>query len=337
MSSVAQPDKGHALIAIGIDPHPDSHTAAALNQDGQTLATLQVGNSPEGLAQLRMWAAAFSPRRYAIEGLGNTYIYPFALALLAAKEPIYAIAPALTSQYRARRGKQKTDRIDAENIARALLANPDLPQFEPAPFEKELQELSRTHRQLADSLKANRMRLMQVSVPELRDVLEAVIKSLEQAAAQLVAEMATLVEQICPALLKLRGVGPIVAATILAESGRIGRFKKREDYAAFAGCAPVTRASGGSRVVRVNPGGNRRLNWALHIIVRTRLRTEVRSQAYRTKKLAEGKSQREVLRALKTHVCREIYRTLRIEHASAPPFPATSAPKPVDYRFGPCS
>lgn len=179
------------------------------------------------------------------------------------------------------------------------------------------------------------MSLAKASLPAVREALQAVIASLEQAVSQLVQQMTRLVQQTCPALLSLRGVGPIVAANILAESGCAERFKSRDSDAAFAGCAPLTRASGASRVVRVNPGGNRRLNWALYIIVRTRLRTEARSQTYRAKRLVEGKTQRELIRSLKTHICREIYCVLRT--AAAVVSKSVASTKTVAAQCAACS
>ena len=137
------------------------------------------------------------------------------------------------------------------------------------------------------------------------------IKVLEDALASLKREMEKTVRAVAPELLDLRGVGPIVASMVLAETGRISRFASRDHYAAFAGCAPIRWESGAHHTARVNPGGNRRLNWAAHIIVISRLRFDDATKAYRDRKLAEGKTQRQVIRQLKTYVCRELYKHLR--------------------------
>ena len=70
------------MITIGLDPHPGSHTVAALDDQSATLATLTVKNLPEGLADLRIFAERFTDHRWAIEGAANRYILPFVMSLL---------------------------------------------------------------------------------------------------------------------------------------------------------------------------------------------------------------------------------------------------------------
>jgi transposase len=115
------------VIIIGLDPHPGSHTVAALDSNGSSLANLTVPNTPEGLSQLHQFASSFPVRRWAIEGAGNHFIATFVSQLVERGEIIYSIPPSLTSQYRAQRGRKKNDVVDAENVSRALLANPQLP------------------------------------------------------------------------------------------------------------------------------------------------------------------------------------------------------------------
>src|SRR5438270_5666042 len=113
-----------------MDPHPGSHTVAALDSIGSLLGSITVPNSSAGFAQLHQFAAQFACRRWAIEGAGNSFVAPFVKELLAKEEPVYPIAPSLTSQYRCRRGTKKNDQVDAANVARALLANPQLPRLQ---------------------------------------------------------------------------------------------------------------------------------------------------------------------------------------------------------------
>ena len=95
-----------------------------------------------------------------------------------------------------------------------------------------------------------------------------------------------------------------------AEVGDIQRFKTQHHFASYCGAAPVRRESGASKHVRVNRGGNRRLNWALHIIARTRLRIDETSQTLVARKEQEGKTHREAIRILKTYLARQLYRTM---------------------------
>jgi hypothetical protein len=114
------------MITLSVDPHPGSHTVAALDPNGATLASITVSNTAEGLSQLHQFAVPFARRRWAIEGAGNHFVAVFVGQLLERSEIVYSIPPSLTSQYRARRGRKKNDVVDAENVGRALLANPQL-------------------------------------------------------------------------------------------------------------------------------------------------------------------------------------------------------------------
>jgi len=147
------------MVTIGLDPHPDSHTVAALDENGAALTSLTVSNDAAGLARLHQFACSFPKRRWAVEGASNRFILPFASELLAHGEAIYHIPPNLTSQYRARLSRKKNDVVDASNAARALLANPELPVFRPGQYQREFQDLTRTQRRLSEQLKANRMAL----------------------------------------------------------------------------------------------------------------------------------------------------------------------------------
>lgn len=299
------------VVTIGVDPHPGSHTAAALTAAREVLGRVTVANSVEGVRELRRWASQFLDRRWAVEGAGNHFVVALVAELLADGEQVYSIPPMVTAQYRRRRSRNKDDDIDAENAAKALLANPDLPPHDPTQYERRLKELTRTYLRISRQLKASRMALKQTEVAEVRQVMRDLTKSLENALKDLKDTMEKTVEALAPELLAKRGVGPVTASVVLAEAGRTSRFKHRDRFNSYGGCAPIRWDSGAHQTVRVNAGGNRRLNWAVHIIVISRLRIDDRTKRYRDKKMAEGKTQREVMRCLKTYVCRELYNTLR--------------------------
>ncbi|WP_415791842.1 IS110 family transposase, partial [Deinococcus saxicola] len=189
------------MIILGLDPHPTTHTAVALDSRGVVLDSLSVQNDAEGLNQLCAWSARFEPHCWAIEGAGNRYVAPL-LALLFTKDAsVYHIHPSLTSQYRARRGKKKNDLVDAENVARVLLANPQLPPYRLCTQRTRLQELSRTRDKLAQQRKANQMMLEALpdtTAASLSTALQAVLTSLEAALKELEHVMATLVAQVAP-------------------------------------------------------------------------------------------------------------------------------------------
>ena len=140
------------VITIGVDPHPTTHTAAALDENGRVLESLTVSHSSIGLRKLETWAKSFQKRRWAVEGIGNSYIYPFVVSLLGEGEEVYAISS--TSQYQSRGNQLKSDEVDAANAARALLANPTLALYQPSAAQKEAQELTRHYQRLRTQLKA---------------------------------------------------------------------------------------------------------------------------------------------------------------------------------------
>ena len=202
--------------------------------------------------------------------------------------------------------------MDASNAARALLANPELPVFRPGEGQREFQDLTRTQRRLSEQLKANRMALQALSTgSSAHSALTLVIQVLDEQLADLSKQMKTMVKSLAPTLLELLGGGPVVASVILGEVGNIGRFVNEGQFASYCGAAPVERGSGKNSRMQLNHGGNRRLNWALHIIALTRSRCDSRTKELLAKLKARGKTQRASLRILKTYLARELFRHLR--------------------------
>jgi transposase len=112
------------------------------------------------------------------------------------------------------------------------------------------------------------------------------------------------------ALLDARGIGVIVAATVLVAWGHPGRIRSEAALAMIAGTAPIPASSGNTTRHRLNRGGDRRLNKAINTIVLTRLRTDPDTRAYAERRRAEGKTDREIRRSLKRYITRQLYRTL---------------------------
>jgi transposase len=309
------------MITLGMDPHPGSHTVAALDSNGSLLGSIKVPNTSAGLEQLHQFASQFASRRWAIEGAGNRFVAQFVNELLAQGETIYSVAPSLTSQYRCRRGTKKNDQVDAANVARALLANPQLPSLQHSDRQRELQELSRAQRRLAEQLRSNRSALGELSQHSpVRTVLEEVIRTLILQLKELEKQLRSIVRTVMPALLELSGVGAIVAGTLLAEVGNPQRFPTADHFASYCGAAPVERGSGQNSRMQVNPGGNRRLNWALHIIALVRLRMDGgRSRQFMAKQADHGKTKRAALRLMKTYIAREIFKTIRQSYPGSGP------------------
>ncbi len=112
-------------------------------------------------------------------------------------------------------------------------------------------------------------------------------------------------------LIDIYGIGPIIAAMLIGYTGDIARFANRDAYPTYNGTAPVEFSSGGRTVHRVSQRGNRQLNHALHMAAICQIRqTDSEGRAYFERRVAEGKTKREALRALKRHISNRVYRHL---------------------------
>ena len=106
------------------------------------------------------------------------------------------------------------------------------------------------------------------------------------------------------------GVGPVVAAIIVGHTGDVRRFWTRNHYASYNGTAPLEASSGPKKRHRLNPRGNRQLNHAIHMAAVTQIRNDTPGRAYFERKVAEGKTKKEALRALKRRISDAVYRQL---------------------------
>jgi transposase len=112
-------------------------------------------------------------------------------------------------------------------------------------------------------------------------------------------------------LMELPGVGPVVAARTLADTGDVARFADRNKYASWTGTAPIEASSGEVIRHRLSRAGNRRMNHMIHIAAATQIRLDTPGRAYYRRKLAAGKSTREAMRCLKRRISDALYRRLR--------------------------
>ena len=106
------------------------------------------------------------------------------------------------------------------------------------------------------------------------------------------------------------GAGPVVASIVIGHVVDVTRFASRHHFASYAGAAPIEASSGPKKRHRLNPRGNRQLNHALHIIAIAQIRHDTPGRAYYLRKIDEGKSKKEALRALKRRVADAVYRAL---------------------------
>jgi transposase len=115
-------------------------------------------------------------------------------------------------------------------------------------------------------------------------------------------------------LTDLFGVGPIVARVVIGYTGDVGRFAKRDRYAAYTGTAPVEMSSAGRIVHRVSLGGNRILNYTIHMVAIAQIHhPHSHGRVFFERKVADGKTKREPLRSLKRHISNALYRQLLLD------------------------
>jgi len=333
------------MIVIGVDVHKQSLTAIAVDEAGRALAESTAPTACELLA----WASSLpGERSWAVEDC-RQLTRALERALLEAGESLVRVPPKLMApQRRAGRARGKSDPIDALAVARAALREPRLDH--PRPGEQRLRELKLLvdHRDdLIDERRRGQQRLrwhlheleLEPAVPlgaldrgVWLDRLGRRLAGLEQSAQVRIArelvgrcrgltrtilaldrELQTAAAQTAPALLALPGCGAVSAAKLLGEIGPIERFETDAQLARHAGVAPLGASSGKHRRHRLDRGGNRQLNCALHRIAITQARVHAPARAYLERKQGEGKSRREALRCLKRQLARTVYTTLKSE------------------------
>lgn len=150
----------------------------------------------------------------------------------------------------------------------------------------------------------------------LRDLARR-IQFLETEAAHHERAIRAIVRAWRPDLLDLPGIGPIVAATVLAAWSHPGRCRDDAAFAMLAGAAPIPASSGRTVSHRLNRSGDRQLNRALHVVALCRLQRDPRTQAYAERRRTEGKTDREIKRCLKRHIARYLYRQLEASPSPA--------------------
>jgi transposase len=335
------------MIVIGVDVHKYSLSAVAVDELGRVLGEY-AGPVDENIV---VWARSLDCERlWALEDCRHV-TRGLEQALLEADERLVRVPPRLTAPQRRRnRTRGKSDTIDALAIARAALQEPGLDG--PMPGEEPLRELKLLvdHRDdLVDERRRAQQRLRwhlheldpTLAVPlgaldravwldrlarrlarreqstQVRIARELVVRcrTLTRAILELDCELQRRVHRLAPRLLELAGCGPISAAKLLCEIGPISRFRSDAQLARHAGVAPLDASSGKHQRHRLDRGGNRQLNCALHRIAITQGRIHAPARAYLERKQAEGKSRREAIRCLKRQLARSVYSTLKAESA----------------------
>ena len=327
---------------IGVDPHKLTHTAVAIDDREEEVARIEVRASKRQVDQLRRWAAPFGDRTWAIEsasGLG----YLLAQQLVAAGEEVLDVPPTLAARVRVlgTGRSDKNDPNDGRSVAVAALRSPALATVQAADHVAVLRllakrnlDLSRERNRVASRLHAMVAEVVAGGIANEINAsgAEALLESARPATAVEAARVAMALEMVGDlrrldgqlkdmkkriadavaasktSLTELFGVGPIVACLVIGYSGDVARFANRDRYAAYNGTAPVEVSSGGRITHRLSRRGNRTLNYAIHMAALSQLRyPHSQGRAFFDRKVAEGKTNREALRALKRRLSDAVY------------------------------
>jgi transposase len=347
MPHTAAPDHTFAEsspVLLGVDTHKDVHVAAVLNAAGVLVGSRSFPTTARGYQSLLAWARGFGP--VARAGVECTGSYGAALTRHLRQAGVQVMEVNQPDKA-TRRRRGKTDAVDAEAAARAVLSEraTAVPKSGDGHVEAmRMFKLARDSAVKSRTQAINQLQAVLVNVdPALRESLAGLstktlirtcadlaepdtgnpaiaaafytLQLLARRIQQLTAEARDLEKRIRetvathnPRLLDRVGVGPDCAAALLITAGdNPERLRKEASFAALCGASPVEASSGKTQRRRLNRGGDRQANAALYRIVLSRLRWDQRTRDYLERRLAEGKTRREAIRCIKRYVAREIY------------------------------
>jgi transposase len=348
-------------VVIGVDTHKQFHVARARDALGRPLAETQIAASQRGYEALLEWARSFGEvDAFGVEGTGS-YGAGLARYLRGQGEVVIEVIRP-NRQHRRQHGK--SDPTDADAAAKALLAGDADAIPKAGDDQVEMVRALRVARSSAIKARGqtrNVMKALIVTAPEelrqaLRDLtsvqlvnrcrslrpgplldpqsaMKAALRSLALRHRALEAEIKALdvsldhlLTRAAPQLLERFGVGTDSAGALLVAAGdNPERLRSEAAFSMLCGSSPVKASSGMTKRHRLNRGGDRQANAALHRIVVVRLRYNQPTKAYLARRVAEGKSKTEILRCLKRYVAREVYGLLQ---ASRPNKEATGPAPP---------
>jgi transposase len=339
-------------VVLGVDTHRDAHVAAVLSVTGAVLATDEFPATAAGYRDLLKWARKRGVvRRAGVEGTGS-YGASLSRFLLAQGVEVLDVN-RMDRADRRRRGK--SDPLDAQNAARAVLSGRASARAKagdgPVQIAR-MYKLTKVSAVKARTQAINQLKAVLITAdPAVREELaglgnaelfrtcagfaeansyerageESVLQAtrntlgllahrvgqLSEQIREVDARLARLVEGHAPQLLEVVGIGPDTAVALLITVGdNPERLGSEASFAALCGVSPVERSSGCRQFRRLNRGGDRQANAALHRIVFTRLRVDPRTKSYFERRIKEGKTRREIIRCLKRYVAREVFRLI---------------------------
>ncbi|NQV07043.1 IS110 family transposase [bacterium] len=329
-----------------MDTHKDTLAGCAIDGAGRPIEHRNIANTAAGFEELTVWARHLDADRVEIEGSGN-FGRPAAVALIESGLVVVEVPPQMTAK--ARKGTRtgtKTDQVDALLIARIGLRDDDLPPPRPVGpiedlrllvgFRRQLVEernraVNRVHADLEQLVPGYQHRVSgRLTIPgNLTRVMRLLtgdtsaraliaknrirrVRDLNRQIDELAAVIRSTVTESHTTLTDIDGVGELVAAEILAHVGAPHRFATKAKFAMANGTAPLEASSGRVRRHRLNRGGNRQLNKAIHTVAITQIaRPDTEGRRYYEHRLATGNSEREAIRALKRRISDRIWTHLQ--------------------------
>lgn len=348
MTGVAGHQGGSSFqVVVGVDTHQDKHVAVAIDRRGIRLGEFHTPTTTRGYKDLEQWALGLGEiQAFGIEGTGS---YGAGVARFLAGRGYHVVEvnrPDRATRYR----KGKSDPTDAESAARSVLAGVADATPKSGEGEVEMIRMLKSAKDSAVKARTqafNQMKALIVTSPaQLRESLSGsttaalvslcrglrpgrldgptaaakyALRSLARRYHQLgkeirdlETELKRLTSAVAPDLVDSFGIGPDTAATLLVAAGsNPQRLRSEAAFASLCGVNPIPASSGRTNRHRLNRGGHRQANAALHRIVIVRLRHDERTRAYMRRRTSEGMSKAEVIRCLKRYVAREVFSTLR--------------------------
>jgi transposase len=341
--SVAEHDVQDEQIVLGVDTHADAHVAAVITVLGVLLDTRSFPATAAGYVALLDWAGSHGQLRRA--GVEGTSSHGTALNRYLARNNVRVIEVNRPDRS-VRRRRGKTDAIDAENAARAVLTEQATAVAKRGDGAVEMIRLIKIAKDSATKARTqtiNQLRaVLARAEPDLRETLAGlgpvtlirrcaeladtgtqnldgvavhVLRALARRVHALDAEirahqqhLTTIIGNCAPDLLARHGIGPDTAAALLITAGdNPDRLTSEAAFAALCGVNPIEASSGKTTRHRLNRGGDRRANTALYTIVLTRLGRDQRTRDYAQRRTTEGKSKKDIIRCLKRYVAREVF------------------------------
>jgi transposase len=334
---------------VGVDTHRDTHQVEIAYPSGTSIATITISNDSAGYAELLAWIVRHAPGPRVAVSIEGTRSYGAGLARAVTAAGLLVIECEQPHR-KQRRGRGKSDPIDAHlavltalrldadrlptpradgdrdalrillgarheltttstgqtNRLRALLLDGDDTDRQTARGALTDATLASLARRRAPHQASRDQAVRHAEIRRLALALREATRALKANRTQLQA----IVDELAPGLTSQRGIGPVSAAQAIVSFSHPGRCRNDAAFAALAGTSPLEASSGRTVRHRLNRGGDRALNRAIHTIALTRMRSCPKTRAYVARRTAEGKTPREIRRCLKRYIARQLYRTL---------------------------